>query len=143
MPWHLPEDLRHFRELTDAEPVVMGRRTWESLPERFRPLPGRANIVVTRQPDWEAAGAVAAHSLEAALDAAAGAPGTRTIWVMGGAELYTQSLPLADRVELTEIDLEVTGDAFAPELGPEWSADPGAWRTAENGTRYRFLTYRR
>ncbi|WP_158864613.1 dihydrofolate reductase [Leifsonia sp. AG29] len=143
MPWHLPEDLRHFRQLTDAEPVVMGRRTWESLPDRFRPLPGRVNIVVTRKPDWEAPGATTAHSLQAALDAAAQAAGSATVWVMGGAELYSQSLPLADRVELTEIDLVVTGDTFAPELGPEWSADPAPWRTAESGTRYRFLTYRR
>ncbi len=135
MPWHLPEDLAHFRELTGGDPVVMGRRTWESLPERFRPLPGRDNIVVTRQPGFDAPGATVVHSLEAALTGHDRA----TVWVIGGAELYSQALPLADRVEVTEIDLDVAGDTVAPALGPEWRADPGAWLEATNGMRYRFV----
>ena len=139
MPWHLPEDLKHFRELTDGDPVLMGRRTWESLPERFRPLPGRANIVVTRDPGYSAPGATVVHSLEAALAEA----GAGTVWVMGGAQLYTQSLPLADRVEVTEIDLSVDGDTVAPALGPEWHGDPGPWRESANGMRYRFVRYER
>lgn len=137
MPWHLPEDLRHFRELTGADPVIMGRRTWQSLPDRFRPLPGRDNIVVTRQPDWDAPGATVAHSLEAALEAAA--PTAGTTWVIGGGELYRQALPRADRVELTEIDLDVAGDTVAPSLGPEWARHPGPWLTAADGMRYRFV----
>jgi len=139
MPWHLPEDLKHFRALTDGDPVVMGRRTWESLPERFRPLPGRANIVVTRDPGCAAPGATVVHSLDDALSAAE----ADTVWIMGGAQLYTQALPLADRVEVTEIDLAVEGDTFAPALGPEWHGDPGPWLEAANGMRYRFIRYER
>ncbi|AAT88864.1 dihydrofolate reductase [Leifsonia xyli subsp. xyli] len=139
MPWRLPEDLRHFRELTGGEPVVMGRRTWESLPDRFRPLPGRRNIVVTRQEGWNAPGAEVAHALPGALSAAS----DDTVWVIGGGELYRQALPLADRVEVTEIDLAVAGDTPAPALGPEWHAQPTPWLTAENGMRYRFLRYLR
>ena len=140
MPWHLPEDLRHFRELTSADPVVMGRRTWESLPERFRPLPGRTNVVVTRQSGWTAPGATVLHSLDEALDRAASSPGSGTTWVIGGAQLYAQALPAADRVELTEIDLDVDGDTVAPELGDGWDAHPGPWLTAQNGMRYRFTS---
>ena len=144
MPWHLPEDLKHFRELTDGDPVVMGRRTWDSLPERFRPLPGRTNIVVTRRHEWEAPGALAAHSLPDALAAARAAttPSTTT-WIIGGAELYAQALPFADRVDLTEIDLTVAGDTVAPVLGPEWRPHPGPWLTAANGMRYRFVQHLR
>ena len=139
MPWHLPEDMKHFRELTGADPVVMGRRTWESLPERFRPLPGRSNIVVTRQHDFDAPGATVVHSLQDALSGHEGS----TVWVIGGAELYGQALPLADRVEVTEIDLEVAGDTVAPALGPEWHGEPGPWREAAGGLRYRFVRYLR
>lgn len=137
MPWHLPEDLRHFRELTGGDPVVMGRRTWESLPERFRPLPGRDNVVVTRQRDYSAPGATVVHALEEALGRRQGP----TVWVMGGAELYGQALPLADRVEVTEIDLDVPGDTLAPALGPEWHGAYGPWQDAANGMRYRFVRY--
>ncbi|KQR54423.1 dihydrofolate reductase [Leifsonia sp. Leaf336] len=137
MPWHLPEDLKHFRELTGGDPVVMGRRTWESLPERFRPLPGRDNIVVTRQADYSAPGATVVHALEDALASSAAA----TTWVIGGAELYGQALPLADRVEVTEIDLDVAGDTVAPALGMEWTATADAWQESAGGLRYRFIRY--
>ncbi|WP_431218196.1 dihydrofolate reductase [Leifsonia xyli] len=140
MPWHLTEDLKHFRALTGSDPVVMGRRTWESLPERYRPLPGRANIVVTRRPDWEAPGATVAHSLEEAL---ASARAASTVWVIGGGELYRETLGAADRLEVTEIDLDVAGDTRAPEPGEGWTADAGEWLTAANGMRYRFVTYTR
>jgi dihydrofolate reductase len=139
MPWHLPEDLKHFRELTGADPVVMGRRTWESLPERYRPLPGRANIVVTRQQGFDAPGATVVHSLNDALTGHDDA----TAWVIGGAELYGQALPLADRVEVTEIDLAVAGDTVAPALGPVWHGEPGPWLEAASGLRYRFVRYLR
>ncbi|GAB3579212.1 dihydrofolate reductase [Leifsonia lichenia] len=134
MPWHLPEDLKHFRELTGDDTVVMGRRTWESLPERFRPLPGRRNIVVTRQADWQAPGAIVAHSVQDALAAST----SETTWVIGGAELYRLALPSADRVELTEIDLSVDGDTRAPAIDASWTSDPGPWLTAASGLRYRF-----
>ncbi|WP_285116386.1 dihydrofolate reductase [Leifsonia sp. fls2-241-R2A-40a] len=137
MPWHLTEDLKHFRTLTGSDPVIMGRRTWESLPERYRPLPGRTNIVVTRQPAWDAPGATVAHTLD---DALAAADGAATVWVIGGAELYRQTLPIADRLEITEIDLEVTGDTQAPDPGAGWTTDAGDWQTAGNGMRYRFVT---
>jgi len=140
MPWHLTEDLRHFRALTGDDPVVMGRRTWESLPERYRPLPGRENVVVTRQEGWSAPGATVAHSLEQALAAAGDAS---TVWVIGGAELYRQTLSTADRLEVTEIDLEVDGDTRAPEPGTGWIVDAGEWLTGSNGMRYRFLSYTR
>lgn len=137
MPWRLPEDLKRFRELTVGAGVVMGRRTWESLPEQFRPLPDRVNIVLTRQKDWDAPGATVARSLEEAL--AAGAAAGPITWVIGGGELYAQALPLADRVELTEIDREVPGDTVAPPLGAEWTAHPGPWLISANGIRYRFV----
>ncbi len=119
MPWHLPEDLAHFKALTHGCPVVMGRKTWDSLPARFRPLPGRANIVVTRQPDWQAEGAQRAASLDAALALAAHASAP-TVWVIGGAEIFAQALHRADRIEVTEIDRPFEGDTFAPVLGSEW-----------------------
>ncbi|MFF1574395.1 dihydrofolate reductase [Leifsonia sp. NPDC058292] len=142
MPWRLPEDLAHFRTLTGTDTVVMGRKTWESLPERFRPLPERANVVVTRQTGRVAPGALVVHSLENALTASP----TETVWVMGGSELYKLALDVADRLEVTEIDLHVEGDTFAPSVdGEQWTAvdaDP-EWRTSKTGLRYRFLTYLR
>jgi len=140
MPWHLTEDLRRFRALTGHDPVVMGRRTWESLPERYRQLPGRDNILVTRQADGTAPGASVAHSVDGALASAGDAP---TVWVMGGAELYRQTLPTADRLEVTEIDLDIAGDTRAPEIGDGWNVDAGEWLTGLNGMRYRFVTYTR
>lgn len=142
IPWHLPEDMRRFRALTSGSPVVMGRRTWDSLPERFRPLPGRANIVVTRQTDWAAPGALVAHGVEEALAVAAGT-GADTVWVMGGAQLYTAALPHATRAEITEVDLAVDGDTFAPGLDTSWTIDTDSWSTSENGLRYRFRSARR
>jgi len=109
--WHLPEDLRHFRRVTLGCPVIMGRKTWDSLPERFRPLPGRTNIVVTRNAQWAATGAKVAHSVEQALVLAGDAP---KVFVIGGAGLYTTALPLADELVLTEIDRDFTGDVSFP-----------------------------
>ncbi len=109
--WHLPEDLKHFRRTTAGCPVVMGRKTWDSLPDRFRPLPGRRNIVVTRQAGWQAAGAEAVPSLQAAV---ALADGVERVYVIGGAELYAAALPLADELVLTEIDRAFEGDTRFP-----------------------------
>jgi dihydrofolate reductase len=111
--WRLPEDARWFRAQTLGCPVVMGRKTWDSLPERFRPLPGRLNVVITRQPGWQAAGAVAAGSLDAAL-AAAQAVQPKTVFVIGGAEIYAAALPRADELVLTEIDADFDGNAQFP-----------------------------
>ncbi|MDP1954074.1 MAG: dihydrofolate reductase [Polaromonas sp.] len=117
MPWHLPEDLAHFKQLTHGCPVIMGRKTWDSIPPKFRPLPGRTNIVITRQTDWQAEGATRAGSLKEALALAGAVP---DIWVIGGAQIYAQAEPLAARVEVTEIAQDFEGDAYAPTLGPAW-----------------------
>ncbi|GAA4350098.1 dihydrofolate reductase [Microbacterium rhizosphaerae] len=148
MPWHVPEDFAHFKELTLGSPVVMGRRTWDSLPDRFRPLPGRANIVVTRNPEWSADGAVRAASLDEALaDAEERVGDADTVWVIGGAELFGLAMADADVLEVTELDLEVAGDTFAPDRDG-WrvvAAEPGrdAWSTSRTGIRYRFLRWER
>jgi dihydrofolate reductase len=113
MPWHLPQDLRHFRELTHGHTVVMGRRTWESLAPRFRPLPGRRNIVVSRDANYPAAGATLASSLTDALAQAHQHAGER-VFVIGGAQLYAQALPLADELELTELHADVAGNTVFP-----------------------------
>ena len=136
IPWHVPGEQALFKQRTMGATVVMGRATWDSLPRR--PLPGRRNVVLTRDPDWRADGAEMAHSVEEVL-----APGG-DIWVIGGAAVYAAFLPHADEVVRTEIDLDVVGDTFAPELGSEWRAvtEPG-WQTAANGVKYRVVDYRR
>ncbi len=144
MPWHVPEDLAHFRALTSGSPVIMGRRTWESFPDRFRPLPGRRNIVVTRSDAWAGAGAERAASLDDALTLAADAP---EVWVIGGAALFAEAIVRADVLEVTELDLEIEGgDTFAPARGG-WAVSSVApargWETSRTGIRYRFLTLER
>lgn len=152
MPWHVPEDLAHFKRVTMGAPVLMGRRTWESLPPRFRPLPCRENIVVTRQPAWASPGAVAAASLEDGL-ARAAASGAEWVWLIGGGDLFAQAIARADRLEVTDLDLDVPGDTFAPALDgwhviaadPRGTAGPTGegWRTSRGGIRYRFTRYER
>jgi dihydrofolate reductase len=141
LPWHLPEDLALFRELTTGSTVVMGRRTWESLPERFRPLPGRTNVVLTTRPDWSADGAVRAASVAEVLDR----PGP--LWVIGGGAVYAAFLPHADRLVVTEVDVDVDGDTWAPAIGPEWSAvtrvPADGWSASSSGARYAVTTYAR
>lgn len=112
--WHLPDDMKRFKELTLGHPVIMGRKTWESLPERFRPLPSRTNIVVTRQGDYEATGATVAGSLEEAQTIAMSAPGADEVFVIGGGELYTLALPFADRLYLTLVEADADADTFFP-----------------------------
>jgi dihydrofolate reductase len=131
IPWRLPGEQATFRERTTGSTVVMGRATWDSLPERVRPLPGRHNIVLTRDPAWAAPGATVAHSVAEAR--AAGGD----LWVMGGESVYAAFLPVADHIVRTRIDLAVAGDTWAPELGAEWSvAGDSGWRTAETGVRF-------
>jgi dihydrofolate reductase len=144
LPWHLPEDMKHFRATTQGAPVIMGRRTWESLPPRFRPLPGRCNIVVTRDPTWQAEGAVRAAGLAEARAAAGDAP---RCFVIGGGELYRAALPLADELLLTELDLEVPGgDVFFPDwraAGFEEVARESHRAAAPNHFDFAFVTYQR
>ena len=142
MPWHLPEDLAHFKQLTLGAPVIMGRKTWDSLPPRFRPLPGRANIVVTRQENWNENGAQRSSSLREALQIAEQS-NPATVWVIGGAQIYAQALPLAQRVEVTEIAQDFDGDAFAPELGPEWAETAREAHTSAGGLSFSFVRYER
>ena len=141
IPWRIPEDLAFFRDLTMGHPVVMGRRTWDSLPDRFRPLPGRRNVVVTRNPDWQADGAEHAASLDDALHLLGGAA---QVFVIGGAEIFAAALPGADELVLTEIDRNVEGDV----LFPPWSRDAFEEVTreqlvSEDGTVLAFVTYAR
>ena len=141
LPWHLPEDLAHFRQLTLGCPVLMGRKTWDSLPPRFRPLPGRLNLVLTRQYDWQADGATRVSSLEQALSMC---PAGQDLWVIGGAELYALALPHAHRLEITEVHVQVEGDARAPNVDPAlWPEVARSRHTAANGTDYSFVTRQR
>ena len=140
LPWHLPEDMAHFKRTTLGCPVIMGRKTWDSLPPKFRPLPGRLNVVVTRQPAWTADGAVAVNSIAAAC--AACPPGSNA-WVIGGAELYTQALVLASSAVVTEIDADFEGDAFAPRFGPEWREVARESHLSGTGLGYSFVTYQK
>lgn len=111
LPWHLPADLAHFRERTRGRPVLMGRKTWDSLPPRFRPLPGRRNLVLSRDAAWHAEGAERVASLDEAIERCAGAA---ELVVIGGETVYRQALPRADELVLTEVAVEVEGDAVFP-----------------------------
>ena len=139
LPWHLPEDMAHLKRTTMGCPVIMGRKTWDSLPAKFRPLPGRLNVVVTRQNDWHADGAVRADSL---AQAAALCPQDAEVWVLGGAEIYAQALPLASTAVVTEIDADFDGDAYAPQFGPQWTKTAGLPQVSSNGLKFSFATYR-
>ena len=139
MPWHLPEDLAHFKRVTLNHPVVMGRKTWDSIPPRFRPLPGRTNIVVTRQPDWNENGAQRTSSLREALQLC---ENSAQVWIIGGAQISAQALPLADELVVTEIDADFDGDAHAPALSAEWREVARDPVVAASGLRLAFVTYR-
>lgn len=141
--WHLPEDMAHFRRHTAGCPVIMGRKTWDSLPERFRPLPGRRNIVVTTQAGWSAAGADVVHSPAQALAAVQGVP---QAFVIGGAALYAAALPLADELLLTEIDADFEGDVHFPEWPRDAFVEVGRQAhqaAAPNAFGFAFVAYQR
>ena len=143
MPWHLPEDLAHFKRTTLGCPVLLGRKTWESIPAKFRPLPGRANLVITRQPDWQAEGAHVVHSLEEGLTLAlAHCPEGKDLWVMGGAEIYAQAASIAEEAVVTEIEADYEGDAFAPQLGAGWQEVSRESHVSSTGLKFCFVTYR-
>lgn len=145
MPWHLPEDLAFFKQTTSGHPVIMGRKTWETLEPRFRPLPGRQNVVVTRDPEYAAEGATIASSVESAIELA-GALDAEQVWIMGGGELYRAAMPFASDLVVTKIDHDVEhADTFAPVI------DDSAWRlvsqsellTSETELRYHFERWTR
>jgi len=139
--WHETEDQKYFRRVTLGCPVIMGRKTWDSLPSRFRPLPGRTNIVLTRDPEWRGDGAEPVPSFDAALARCGDAP---RVFVIGGAELYALALPRADELLLTEIDASFDADRFFPSWSPAAFAlvrrEP---QVGADGTAYAFATYRR
>ena len=174
IPWHLPEDFAHFKQLTSGHPIIMGRNTWDSLPRK--PLPNRTNIVAsrslalrdsalpaargrrmtegecgyTRHPaaleqgsqDLENPDMLVARDLPEAIALGAQAPGGEVVWVIGGAQIYGQAMEFATRLEVTEIDLIVEGDTFAPAIPARFSpVNTGEWLTSTNGTRYRFVTF--
>ena len=149
MPWHIPEDLAHFKAVTVGHPVIMGRRTWDSLPERFRPLEGRRNIVVTREGDWTADGAEVVHDLDAALalvPASPRSPGAAPVdaWIIGGGSLYAALLDRASVLEVTEIAADYSGDTYAPVIDSDWHLDAETpWTDSRSGPRFRFLRYSR
>ena len=138
--WNIPEDMAHFKALTAGHTVIMGRKTWESLPPRFRPLPGRRNIVVTRQTEYAAPGAELAASLESAFNLA---EKDETVFVIGGAEIYNQAMPFADRLEITEVDLSPQGDSWFPEIiAVDWKTSAKITPPQPSGTGFSFVTYR-
>jgi dihydrofolate reductase len=134
IPWRVPEDFAHFRRLTDGHPIIMGVNTWNSLPKK--PLPNRTNIVLDKD---------RVATLADAIAVAEGAPGGELIWIIGGGSVYRQTINLASRLEVTEIDLEIDGDTFAPEIDQNyWLQDAITdWLQSKTGTRYRFITFRK
>ena len=141
LPWRLPADMAHFKAVTMGHPCIMGRKTWESIPPKFRPLAGRRNIVITRRPDWQDRGAERAGSLEAAIALCGDVP---LVWIVGGADIYRQAEPLAQVADVTEIEQDVEGDAYAPVLGPGWREVRREHHPAADGhPAFSFVTYER
>jgi len=139
IPWRLPEDLARFKELTMGHTVVMGRLTWESLPGKVRPLPGRRNVVVTRQADYMADGATVVGGLDEV-------PADDEMWIIGGGQIYTLALPIATRCEVTEVEVDLPredDDVVAPVLDEAWAGIEGDWMASTSGLRYRFTSYQR
>jgi dihydrofolate reductase len=141
LPWHLPEDLAHFKRLTTGSVVVMGRRTWQSLPERFRPLPGRTNVVLTRDPAFAAPGAVVLHDVATVLARYPDA------WVIGGGAVWAAFLDVAAEAVVTTVDVDVEGDVRAPVLDAGWEPverlPADGWDVSATGLRYAVTRYRR
>ncbi|HZU48922.1 MAG TPA: dihydrofolate reductase [Mycobacterium sp.] len=139
IPWRLPEDQARFKELTMGHTVVMGRLTWESLPATVRPLPGRRNVVLTRQTEYVADGAEVVGTFDEALT-------DPVTWVIGGQQIYALAMPLATRCEVTEVELDLPrddADVLAPVLDETWIGTTGEWLTSRTGLRYRFHSYQR
>ena len=139
--WHLPEDMGYFRETTRGKPVIMGRKTWESLPDAFRPLPGRKNIVISRNPAYDAAGATLVGSLSEAIGQTHEA---EEVFVIGGAEIYRQALPLAQRLYVTEVAHDFDADAFFPDYRASgWNEVSRSEQKSKSGLEFTFAVYQR
>ncbi|MBH0776210.1 dihydrofolate reductase [Nocardia bovistercoris] len=140
IPWRVPEDMAYFKSVTMGHPVIMGRRTWDSLHPRFRPLAGRRNIVVTRDRTWAAEGAERAGSLAEALERT----GTDPVWITGGGEIYSAAMESATELRVTEIDVAVDGDSYAPAIDARWRAETEQdWTASRTGPKFRILRYTR
>ncbi len=145
LPWRLPDDMKYFMETTSGHHVIMGRKNYESLPGKFRPLPKRVNIVVTRQKDFEAKGCIIVHSIEQGIDAASQA-GESELFIIGGAEIYKATLPMADRLYLTEIKATVAGDTWFPHFEKgDWEEISRVHHGADekHTSSFDFVVYRR
>nr|WP_314488221.1 dihydrofolate reductase [uncultured Kingella sp.] len=139
IPWHIPEDFAFFKRYTTGKPIIMGRKTWDSLPRK--PLPNRRNIVITRQADWQADGAQVVHDFQAALQACAG---ECEAVIIGGAQIYAAALPVASDLRLTEIALNPVGDAFFPPFSrDEWREVAREAHVSAQGIGYDFVHYQR
>ncbi len=141
--WRLPEDMRRFKEITTAHPVIMGRKTWESIPQMYRPLPDRTNIVVTHQAGYVANGAVVVASLEEARAAAARALGADEVFIIGGGEIYKEALPFTDRLYLTIVDAVTEADTFFPAYEKDFTKIISDESGESNGLKYRWVTLER
>ncbi|MDW8332288.1 MAG: dihydrofolate reductase [Cyclobacteriaceae bacterium] len=138
LPWHLPDDMKYFMQTTKGHYVIMGRKNYESIPAKYRPLPDRSNVVVTRQAHFNAPGCIVVHSLSEGLEIAAKS-GEHEVFIIGGAQIYREALPLAHRLYLTEIHIELDGDTFFPELNlSEWKEISRQHHPADNRHQFAF-----
>lgn len=137
LPWHIPADLAHFKQSTLGHPIIMGRKTWESI---GRPLPGRKNLVISRNPDFSTPGATLCQSLDEALQQCADAP---VVCIIGGAQIYEQALPRVDEIYATEVHELVKGDSFFPPLGAEWHEVERQPQPPQNGHHFDFVVYKK
>lgn len=138
MPWHLPEDLQHFKQTTLNNVIILGRKTVDSM---LLPLPDRKHIVITRQTDWQRQGVLVAHSLQEAIALAGDVP---EVFVIGGGEIFLEAVKIADRLCLTMIDLDVEGDTYFPDcLVEDWVHEPAPQLVSKTGLRYRIANYYR
>ena len=139
LPWHLPEDLKHFKAATMGGCMIMGRKTFDSI---GRPLPGRRTIVISRNASWSHDGCETAANVEAAI--ALAKQDTRAIFIVGGAQIYELTVDLADQIVVTEIDLTIAGDALFPVINPaQWDADIAPWQLSASGLKFRIVKYLR
>ncbi len=141
--WNIPDDLKRFKALTVGHPVIMGRKTWESIPEKFRPLPGRTNIVITRDPEYPAPGAILAQTFPEALSLARDAEGAHEIFAIGGQQVYECALPFASRLYLTLIEDEKEGDSYFPAYEDEFTKETAREEREYEGLRYSWLDLER
>ncbi len=142
LPWKLPDDMKFFQQQTKGHVVIMGRKNYDSLPPKFKPLPNRTNVILTRQENFKAEGCVVVSGLEEALDFARSS-GEDEVYVIGGGEVYNQALSQSNRIYLTEIDTELSGDTFFPALGAEWKEVSRRHHPADERHSYAFdfVTY--